>query len=273
LSANPDRRPEESAMDMQTDASPASGALHQLRRVRHETVRRRLLTVFAVDPITPRMRRIHFRSPELADFTSLSPDDHVKLFFPGAGGEPAMRDFTPRRFDNAAESLVIDFALHDAGPATDWARRAKPGSQLEIGGPRGSTVVPDDFDWWLLAGDETALPAIGRRVEEMRAGVPVVSIACVDAAEEVQSFRTAADWTGEWLLRDRDGPDDAETARRAIDRLIPATGDGFVWIAGESQFARTLRAHLAERHGHPLPWMKAAGYWKRGEEGRHEPLG
>jgi NADPH-dependent ferric siderophore reductase len=31
-----------------------------------------------------------------------------------------MRDFTPRRFDAAAGTTVIDYALHAAGPASDW---------------------------------------------------------------------------------------------------------------------------------------------------------
>ena len=76
-----------------------------------------------------------------------------------------MRDFTPRRFDSKTATLVIDFALHDAGPATRWALGARAGDRLEIGGPKSSKVVPDDFDGYLLVGDESALPAIGRRVE------------------------------------------------------------------------------------------------------------
>ena len=81
-----------------------------------------------------------------------------------------MRDYTPRAFDAAGNRLTIDFALHDAGPATAWALNARPGETLLIGGPRGSTVVPDDFDFYLLAGDETALPSIGRRLESPASG-------------------------------------------------------------------------------------------------------
>ena len=66
----------------------------------------------AVEALTPRMRRIRFSSPDLGDFVSLSPDDHVKLVFPIPGGEPVMRDYTPRAFDTASQTLVIDFALH-----------------------------------------------------------------------------------------------------------------------------------------------------------------
>jgi NADPH-dependent ferric siderophore reductase len=82
---------------------------HQIIRVRHE-LRRRKLVVSGVESLTPRMRRIRFTSPELADFHSPSPDDHIKLFFPrhdAPAGEPVMRDFTPRAFDNAERTLTI----------------------------------------------------------------------------------------------------------------------------------------------------------------------
>ncbi len=99
---------------------------------------------------------------DLDGFTSLGFDDHVKLFFPdgtaNADGTPNAlgRDFTPRRYDRAANTLEIDFAIHEAGPATRWARRRKPGQTLPLGGPRGSFVIPTSYDWHLLIGDETA---------------------------------------------------------------------------------------------------------------------
>ena len=143
---------------------------HQLQRVRHE-VRRRVLTVTNLERLTPHMLRIGFTSPDLHDFASAAPDDHIKLFFASADGGTVMRDFTPRAFDTVRGELWIDFALHDTGPATEWAASATIGDTLEIGGPRGSTVVPSDFDWYLLVGDETAVPAMARRVEELDPGL------------------------------------------------------------------------------------------------------
>jgi len=88
-----------------------------------------------------------------------------------------MRDFTPRHFDASTRTLTLGFALHDAGPASAWAASARVGDVLGFGGPRGSRLTPDNFDWYLLVGDETALPAIGRRTEELRTGVPVLTVA------------------------------------------------------------------------------------------------
>lgn len=235
---------------------------HQLQRIRHD-VRRRVLTVSTLERLTPRMLRIGFTSPDLYDFASAAPDDHIKLFFASPDGGTVMRDFTPRAFDTVRGELWIDFALHDAGPATQWAASAAIGDTLDIGGPRGSTVVPNDFDWYLLVGDETAFPAMARRVEELDPGTPVATYAIAQTADEVMTFQSPADLTQTWLVRD--GNDDAVQLRAALDGFVPPPGDGFVWIAAEGVVARTLRQYMIEERGHPRDWMKAAGYWARGK--------
>lgn len=248
-------------------------ARHQVTRIRHET-RRRTLTVETVEQLTPRMRRIALRSPELHDFVSAAADDHIKLFFSAetAGDDrPVMRDFTPRRFDPSEGTLVIDFALHDAGPATQWAAAARVGDTLEVGGPRGSAINSDDFDWYLLIGDETALPAIGRRVEETRRGVPVNTVVVLASPAEQQTFRTDAAWVPIWVIRDGTH-DDAELIKDALSTLQLPEGEGGVWIAAETNVARALRGYMVDVRGHPHEWMKAAGYWTKGEPDAHERI-
>ncbi len=250
-------------MDAVTQANTSR---HQPVRLRHE-LKRRLLTVSAVERVTPQMLRLHFTSPDLHDFNSPSHEDHIKLFFPNGDDKQEMRDYTPRRFDAARQMLAIDFARHEAGPATRWAETAKVGDTLQIGGPRGSTVVPDDFDWYLLIGDETALPAIGRRIEELRAGVPVASF----VIGEAQQFATRARWTPHWIAREA-AIDEAAALRSALAGFTLPQGEGFVWIAAEAAVARNLRAYIMEERGHPRAWTKAAGYWKRGEADAHEKI-
>ena len=248
---------------------------HQITRMRHE-LRRRKLTVAGIEDVTPGMRRVHFTSPDLSDFPSVGFDDHVKMFVPGTareGERGTMRDFTPRRFDAAAGTIALDYALHGssdgAGPAVAWAVAAKIGDTLEIGGPRGSAIVPDDFDWYWLIGDETALPAIGRRLEELRPDVPVTTIVLVDDAAEAQVIDTKADWSAHWIVRA--GSDDAATLAAAVAELALPSGDGFVWIAAEAGVARIVRAAV-EAKGHPREWLKASGYWQRGDAGVHVKL-
>ena len=196
---------------------------HEIKRVRHE-LRARELTVKRVEHVTPKMLRIWVGGEALDGFHSPSPDDHVKISVPGDVEEVERRDFTPRRFDPAARSLAIDFALHADGPAMRWARDARPGSPLRIGGPRGSAIVPVDFDWWLLVGDESALPAIGRRVEELPAGVNVTTIVAVAGPEEEQSLETVARHEAIWVHRPLDEASDPAPLLAALARFVPPDG-------------------------------------------------
>jgi NADPH-dependent ferric siderophore reductase len=158
-----------------------------IRRLRHET-RRRTLAIVSHERLTPSMIRIVAQGADLEGFHSGAPDDHIKVFVPEAGGQMAMRDYTPRHHDAAAQTLTIDFFDHEGGPASDWARAAKVGDPIEIAGPRGSQVIEGPIAHWLLIGDETALPAIGRRIEELPAGTSATVIAAVPGAADEQAF-------------------------------------------------------------------------------------
>ena len=218
------------------------------------------------------MLRIGFSSSDLHGFVSLSFDDHVKLFFPaGDGGAEQMRDYTPRRFDAAEGRLTIDFALHEAGVATAWALQARAGDRLDIGGPRGSAIIPADFDWYWLVGDETALPAIGRWVEEAPAGKSVSTFVTIPEAADRQHLRSGGTWTGVWPVRDGGG-DDATLLRDAMDRHGFPPGDGFIWIAAEASVARRVRDYVLKDRHHPCGWVKAGGYWVRGRTNAHDKI-
>ena len=85
-------------------------------------------------------RSVLLADPSLQGFVSAGFDDHLKFILPGADGQPVMRDYTPAAFDTAAGTLVLEFALHGSGAASDWARQAQPGqiAQRRIVGLRGS---------------------------------------------------------------------------------------------------------------------------------------
>ncbi|AYG69555.1 MULTISPECIES: siderophore-interacting protein [unclassified Rhizobium] len=235
----------------------------RIERVRHE-LKRRSLTVAAVDRITPGMLRMQLSGDDLADFASLAPDDHIKIFVAGSGEEMERRDYTPRRYDADARTLTIDFAIHEAGPVTKWALDARPGDRLEIGGPRGSAVVSRDVTNWLLIGDETALPAMGRRIEEAAAGVRMTVIAAVVGAAEQQAFQTEAQLDIRWAHRPLSEATDPSALMEILQsvELLPGT---VVWIAAEASVTRALRSYLVEERGYPLSWIKASGYWVKGK--------
>ena len=243
-----------------------------IHRVSHEIKRRRLDVLRVVD-ITPRMRRITLGGPELAGFISLGSDDHVKLMFPqnaaeqaalespgfnikGDGPQPAMRDYTPRRYNLDTGELDIDFVLHGDGPASTWAAQAAPGQHLYIGGPRGSMIVPDMFDSYLLIGDETALPAIGRRLEELPAGRRVLAVIEIDNPAERQALHSAAEVEVIWVVRGRD--DLLETVRNL---KLPG-GTLYSFVATETKLSRQLRRVLLDTHQVDEAFLKAVAYWR-----------
>ena len=239
---------------------------HEFTRVRHESSKRSIRVV-SKQYLTPLMLRIIFHSEDLPGFDSPSPDDHIKIFLPsGDDAAPIMRDFTPRAWDIATGNIALDFALHQNGPASDWAQKAETGDTIQIGGPRGSTIAPDDFDWYLLIGDATALPSIGRRLESLRPGVPVHVFALVaDKEKEQQKFQTSTACKVHWLMSTGKSREDAVTMRTAVETLEAPGGDGFIWIAAETSVARELYNYATQTLRHPKEWVKAAGYWSEGQ--------
>jgi NADPH-dependent ferric siderophore reductase len=252
-------------------STPPAGK-HAVERVRHE-LKRRTLDVVAVTRLAPKMVRVTLGGADLAGFTSLGYDDHVKLIFPSPDtpDQPAMRDYTPRRFDAAKRQLDIDFVLHGEGPASTWAAQAAVGQTLNIGGPRGSFVVPTDFDCYLLVGDESAWPAIGRRLEELPEHAVAFVVAEVDTRADEQAWQSKADVSVTWVHRNGAAPGQPELLARAVRKLQLPPGDCYMWAAGESSVVRDLRPQFVNR-GAPKEWIKAAGYWKHGAIATHETI-
>ena len=235
-----------------------------VRRVRHEILRRDV-SVVRVEPLTPHVRSITFHGDTLADFVSDSFDDHVKFLLDVGRDEPVRRDYTPRRFDRAARELTIEFVLHGDGPVAGWAARARPGDRAVVAGPRGSFVVPLDYDWHLLVGDETALPAIARRLDELPPSTTVRVFAHVADPVDRRTLTSAAALDVTWV-------DSADALVDAVAAAALPAGDGFVWCAGEAATTKRVRTVLVEGHGHDRRAIRASAYWKRGAAGHHEDL-
>jgi NADPH-dependent ferric siderophore reductase len=239
-------------------------SLRRVQRVRHE-LKRRELHVVRVEDVGAHFKRITFAGESLADFVSASFDDHVKFMLDADGSDPVRRDYTPRRYDTAARELTLEFALHGEGRTAQWAAQAKPGQQASIGGPRGSFIVPLDYDWHLLVGDETALPAIHRRLEELPAGTRAIVVLDVPDAADRRDLRSAAELGVQWVS----GADAMLAAVRVL--ALPA-GEGYSWCAGEASAMASLRRVLVEEKGLDRHAMRVAAYWKRGATAHHENL-
>jgi NADPH-dependent ferric siderophore reductase len=258
------------------------------QRIRHP-LRFRLLEVVAVQPLSAHLTRITLAGDDLEGFVSAGFDDHVKLFFPDPhsgvlalpqagpegpvwpeGARPVMRDYTPRHFDAAARTLSIDFALHTpAGPATQWALQARVGQRLGVGGPKGSFVVPTAFDGHLLVGDDTALPAMARRLEELPASTRATVVIEVGSPADHIELASAAELTVQWVYRS-EGVSAPHPLLEALRGISLPQGAVYAWVACESVQAKAVREYLLEAGTLNPRWLKAAGYWRQGSAGAHE---
>ncbi|MBO1418178.1 siderophore-interacting protein, partial [Streptomyces sp. FH025] len=251
--------------------------------------------VVAVRRITPRTARVTFEAESLADTVGTAPDQQLKLCFPRPGQSepvlpaqqddpmgwyqaylaipeaerPLLRSFTLRRREPGTRRIEIDFVLHgDTGPASAWALRAAPGQRLGMVGPSELYALPvlvpeagEIFDWVLLAGDETALPAIATLLEALPEGERAfVWIEVADRAER-QELESRADLEVEWLYRDGATPGTVLAEALGEWCVLPA-GEPLVWLAGEAAAVRAVRRSLVEEHGVPKENIDFTGYWR-----------
>lgn len=250
-----------------------------IERIRHPLQGRHLQVVRRTQ-VSPGFVRLTLAGPELAGFVSAGFDDHLKLILPSPGQDrpplptlqdgrpvfdgprPVLRDYTPVRFDAAAGELDIEVALHDAGPAAEWAASATVGQWVGIAGPRGSMVVPTGFDWHWLLGDETALPAIARRLAELPArAVATVRIQLSNPADQ-RVLTSAAQLDLQWV----------SALPAAVEALPLPAGAGFVWAAGEHSDMAAVRRVVLAKPGVDPKRMRISAYWKRGAADHHEDL-
>ncbi|MBF7685617.1 siderophore-interacting protein [Acinetobacter sp. B10A] len=233
--------------------------------------------------LSPHLLRIVFYGENLADFNSAGFDDHVKLFFPdpitgqihvpnfsqtesdktGAPLAPEIkkiaRDYTPRLFQPQQKTLSIDFVLHDAGPATQWAKQSQLGDRLVIGGPRGSMVIPQNYAQHVLIGDETALPAIARRLEELPKHSNVSAFIFIHNTTARIELTHLAQAQIVWL--DPQHQDDLTS--HLWSKINWHQSDSFFWIACEAQLSRQIKHTLTEQYQIDSSRIKAAGYWQK----------
>ncbi len=128
------------------------------------------LTVLRTEWLTPHMVRVFFGDPGFDSFVpNAFTDAYAKLEF-GGPEEPVLRTYTIRSVDPVKREIAIDFVVHgDAGVAGPWAASAAAGDVLRLRGPGGAFAPDPAADWYLLAGDETAIPAISASVEKLDA--------------------------------------------------------------------------------------------------------
>jgi NADPH-dependent ferric siderophore reductase len=243
----------------------------------------RTATVVGAEDVTPHMRRVKLHCTDVSPF--LGAGMHVRLLLPPRGRAPvwptmgadgrlvwpvgedeiAVRVYTIRAVDPARSELWLDFLQHPkagiATPGADFARDAEPGQVIGMLGPGGGDMPVADT--MLLAGDESALPAIARIAAEAPAGAKLQAIIEVANAAEEQPLPSRASLSVQWLHREAYAPGKGDMLRQtAIAALEGASSDTFIWVACEKDDLRAIRAALKARK-HDRKRTYAAWYWER----------
>jgi NADPH-dependent ferric siderophore reductase len=223
--------------------------------------------VLRVERVTPHLIRVVLGGPGLAEFTAGPYTDHyVKLLFPvddGPDQRPITRTYTVRRWDADSRELTIDVVEHgDRGLAGPWASRVTPGERIAFRGPGGGYAPDPAADWHLLAGDESALPAIAVALEQLPAGARAHALIEISDPGEEQKLDTSGDVTVTWLHRG-----DAVVGSAlvpAVTELEFEPGAVQAFVHGEAGFVKELRRLLLIERGIAREQVSISGYWRLG---------
>jgi NADPH-dependent ferric siderophore reductase len=285
--------------------------------------------------LSPTFLRVTFTGPDMVDFASNGRDQRIKVMLPlpgrGIDDCPAdpdwygawralpadrrmpIRTYTIRALRPELGEVDVDFVLHGAtGPASAWAETAVVGDEVVLIGPNARFPGPTGgFEWHppadasrlLIAGDETAVPAICAIVETLPAGRHARVLLEVPTSADVLNTAAPAGVRITWLPRwPDDGADAAprgalltEAVVAAMEELadvlspVPGTAPDdvdvdagilwevpqdeaasrrssgvYAWLAGEAGVVKGLRRHLVHERGVDRHSVAFMGYWRDG---------
>jgi len=220
------------------------------------------------------MTRVILGGNELVSFSIDLPAASVRLLLPtdseleiprwqgnefllANGTRPIIRTFTPRRFEPEALELHIDVVLHGSGIASAWAQNAQPGDRVAVSGPGRGYEIDPNAAAFLIAGDETAIPAICQLLEHLP-NVPITVHISVTGADAKVDLHRDVDITWHVDSPDSDADDSLFQAIAATE-LAPAT---HIWAAGEAKSMQRIRSYLFREIEFPRPQATVRGYWK-----------
>lgn len=253
-------------------------------RLRRQPPAFRQVHVSRTVALTPYLVRATFAGAELEGLAVDEPAASVRLLLPSAPGgplllptwngnefrhadgtRPLLRTYTPRRWDPVQRELDIDIVLHPSGAAATWAAEAAPGAPAAISGPGRGYVIDETATSMLLAGDETALPAIAQLLEVIPPSTSVTVLAEIAHPDARLELPPRAATEVRWL----DLPPGDEHGAALVDgvRSSAIAPETVIWAAGEAAAVQAIRRHLFEDLGLSRRQATVRGYWKRGRRG------
>jgi len=243
------------------------------------------LTVLRREQLSAHMVRIVAGGTGFADYVNNDfVDRYVKIVFPQPEVDyprpldlwairetmprelwPHTRTYTVRWVDTAAGELAIDFVVHgDEGLAGPWAAAAEPGDSLIFTGPGGGYNPDPAADWYLLAADEAALPAVAAVIESLPAHARGLAFLEVDSGADVQPISAPAGLELVWLQRGGVPAGEGDLLVEAVRDADWPDGRVDVFAHGERGYMKGLREVLFRERGLDRSQVSLSGYWAKG---------
>jgi len=245
----------------------------------------RLLQVVETRDVSPHMRRVVLGGAALSGLRAW-PAAHIKLFLPRPGQQkltlptldpdgrpvwpplaerPITRTYSVRRYDPYLSLLEVDFALHTpGGVASQWAARAEPGMQVGLAGPGGANPMLKPADWYLLAGDLSALSAIAALLEALPRDARGCAFIQIPSERDRQVIVTPTGVQLVWLVTEQRVQPCTDLLESVRNVRWPRAAS-FAWIAGENAQVIAIRDYLRSERGLSSAAMYAVPYWKHNE--------
>lgn len=243
-----------------------------------------LTEVVAVEDVTPTLRQVTVRGEDLASFAPVGPDTFLFVLLPPPGrteltigndfrweavpempeeDRPVGAYYTLRRWRPEAREIDLWGVLHEgAGPAGTWFEQVRPGAPAALWGPRTAFEPPEGTDGYLLAADETGLPAVAVILETLPADTPIVVLAEADDPATAPPLPDHPGAIVHWSYRH--GAEAGTTtllADAARSVTLPGTSP-YVWGGGESRAMTAVRKHVRRALGLPREQVSLVAYWR-----------
>ncbi|MBT3708480.1 MAG: siderophore-interacting protein [Gammaproteobacteria bacterium] len=224
----------------------------------------RRVSVAKKQTLTPNMTRLVLEGTSLSDFPLGFEGGYIKLVLPDPG-KPTVRSYTVRSFEPSTPQLTIDMVAHgDTGPAATWANQVTEGTNIEITGPGACQPINANADWFLLAGDMSALPAISVNVSRLPQEAVGDVVLEVISAEDQLELNFPPGLNVHWVINP-----DPEAPNSVLEDTVMAIpwrdGNVSVWVAGEFSASRALRQYFRHDRNVEKGSMYVSCYWKIGE--------
>ncbi|MHC5201178.1 siderophore-interacting protein [Myroides sp. LJL119] len=252
-------------------------------------VKRKVFTLVKRQYITPHYIRLTLTHPQTSDYVNTTVGVNNKIFIAPKGVDqvhfptidpksnqpievekhltPIMRTYTHRGIDLQNNLIWIDFVAHGQdSPASDFAINAPIGAELGVAmGVLPKELYPD-VDWYLLAGDATAIPVLGAILESLDSSKTAQVIIEVESYQDVQDLTYSCKAQITWLINPTPGRNSqlADKVKEIVDQQPWGEQTKFGYLASEMQSIKELRTYLRKQKQWSAQDLYAYSYWKYG---------